>query len=287
MAQGTVKWFNAEKGFGFITPDGGGPDVFVHYSEIQAGGYRSLEENQKVSYTVTQPGHDASYQGIYEETDHVLGHELVHVFQYSAATGPGGRGIQSTAALPLWLIEGMAEYMSLGRADPQTAMWMRSAVLRDEVPKYKELTDPRIFPYRYGQALCAYIGGRWGDERWFSSTRRRCASLSMRRYRKRSAFRQTSSSLSGPLRCSCCTGQRWPGEPIRPTVGVPVLADRQKEPGLDVAPVVSPDEVRGVLLQSVTLLHQQLIAEVATGRIIKRLTSPTGRLGLRRDQLRL
>ena len=54
MAQGTVKWFNPEKGFGFITPDGGGPDVFVHYSEIQAGGYRPLDENQKVSYTVTQ-----------------------------------------------------------------------------------------------------------------------------------------------------------------------------------------------------------------------------------------
>ena len=47
MAQGTVKWFNAEKGFGFITPEGSGPDVFVHYSEIQAGGYRSLEENQR------------------------------------------------------------------------------------------------------------------------------------------------------------------------------------------------------------------------------------------------
>ena len=53
MAQGTVKWFNAEKGFGFLSPDDNGPDVFVHYSEIQSGGYRSLEENQKVSYTVT------------------------------------------------------------------------------------------------------------------------------------------------------------------------------------------------------------------------------------------
>ncbi|WP_420122079.1 cold-shock protein [Nakamurella sp.] len=53
MAQGTVKWFNAEKGFGFISPDDSGPDVFVHYSEIQSSGYRSLEENQKVSYTVT------------------------------------------------------------------------------------------------------------------------------------------------------------------------------------------------------------------------------------------
>jgi cold shock protein len=54
MATGTVKWFNAEKGFGFITPDDGGADVFVHYSEIQSSGYRSLDENQKVSYTVAQ-----------------------------------------------------------------------------------------------------------------------------------------------------------------------------------------------------------------------------------------
>jgi cold shock protein len=54
MAQGTVKWFNAEKGFGFITPDGGGPDVFVHFSAITGTGYRSLEENQTVTYTVTQ-----------------------------------------------------------------------------------------------------------------------------------------------------------------------------------------------------------------------------------------
>ncbi|WP_243791791.1 cold-shock protein [Saccharopolyspora gloriosae] len=54
MAQGTVKWFNAEKGFGFIAPDGGGPDVFVHYSAIDGAGFRSLDENQQVSYDVTQ-----------------------------------------------------------------------------------------------------------------------------------------------------------------------------------------------------------------------------------------
>ena len=47
MTQGTVKWFNAEKGFGFIAQDGGGPDVFVHYSAIDGGGFRSLEENQQ------------------------------------------------------------------------------------------------------------------------------------------------------------------------------------------------------------------------------------------------
>ena len=54
MPQGTVKWFNAEKGFGFIEQDGGGPDVFVHYSAISGNGYKSLEENQRVEFEVTQ-----------------------------------------------------------------------------------------------------------------------------------------------------------------------------------------------------------------------------------------
>ena len=54
MTQGTVKWFNGEKGFGFIAPDGGGADVFVHYSAIASSGYRSLEENQRVEFQVTQ-----------------------------------------------------------------------------------------------------------------------------------------------------------------------------------------------------------------------------------------
>ena len=54
MAIGTVKWFNADKGFGFITPDDGGADVFAHFSAIAASGYRSLDENQKVELDITQ-----------------------------------------------------------------------------------------------------------------------------------------------------------------------------------------------------------------------------------------
>jgi CspA family cold shock protein len=54
MAQGTVKWFNPDKGFGFIAPDDGSADVFVHFSAIESNGYRTLEENQKVEYNVTQ-----------------------------------------------------------------------------------------------------------------------------------------------------------------------------------------------------------------------------------------
>ena len=54
MATGTVKWFNADKGFGFIAPDDGSEDVFAHFSAIQSSGYRSLDENQKVEFEVEQ-----------------------------------------------------------------------------------------------------------------------------------------------------------------------------------------------------------------------------------------
>ncbi|HEU4951907.1 MAG TPA: cold-shock protein [Holophagaceae bacterium] len=54
MSEGTVKWFNAEKGYGFITPDDGGADIFVHHSSIQMKGFRALQENERVSFEVTQ-----------------------------------------------------------------------------------------------------------------------------------------------------------------------------------------------------------------------------------------
>ena len=54
MAQGTVKWFNDAKGFGFITPEGGGKDLFAHFSEIQSAGFKTLQEGQRVEFTVAQ-----------------------------------------------------------------------------------------------------------------------------------------------------------------------------------------------------------------------------------------
>jgi CspA family cold shock protein len=54
MAQGTVKWFNESKGYGFITPEGGGKDLFAHFSEIQSAGFKTLQEGQRVEYTVSQ-----------------------------------------------------------------------------------------------------------------------------------------------------------------------------------------------------------------------------------------
>jgi cold shock protein len=63
MAKGTVKWFNSEKGFGFIEQEGGGPDVFAHYSNIAAQGFRELQEGQKVEFDVTQGQKGPSLRG--------------------------------------------------------------------------------------------------------------------------------------------------------------------------------------------------------------------------------
>ena len=101
--------------------------------------------------------------GVGAENDHILGHEIAHLFQFDLADqAPGDGGM---ARLPLWFVEGMAEYVSLGSDDPNTAMWLRAALADGALPTVNQLsTDPRLFPYRYGHAFWAYAGGRWGDE---------------------------------------------------------------------------------------------------------------------------
>ncbi len=64
MAQGTVKWFNDDKGFGFITVDGGDGDIFVHFSEIQGNGFRSLSEDQRVEFDITQGAKGKQASGV-------------------------------------------------------------------------------------------------------------------------------------------------------------------------------------------------------------------------------
>lgn len=105
------------------------------------------------------------------ESDHVIGHELIHAFQYDIARGPqigaGQAAAQGMALerLPLWLVEGMAEYLTIGPIDPNTSMWMRDAARRKDIPEIKKLANSyKYFPYRWGHALLSYIGGRWGDE---------------------------------------------------------------------------------------------------------------------------
>ena len=101
--------------------------------------------------------------GTYAETDHVLGHELVHQFQYDISKESDR--FQNFVRLPLFVIEGMAEYFSVGREDALTAMWMRDAALRDDIPSIGELErSGRYNEYQYGQPFWAYVAGEYGDE---------------------------------------------------------------------------------------------------------------------------
>lgn len=99
-----------------------------------------------------------------QQSFHVLGHELVHAFQYNMILNSDSTSLRSLANLPLWMVEGLAEYMSIGSVDAHTAMWMRDAVLRDDVPTLEDLQNPKYFPYRYGQAFWSFVTGLRGDE---------------------------------------------------------------------------------------------------------------------------
>jgi Tol biopolymer transport system component len=98
------------------------------------------------------------------QTDHVLGHELVHAFQFNQLLRGDTTNMYSMRNLPLWLIEGMAEYLSIGSVDANTAMWMRDAIINDDFPTLKDMTQGyKYFPYRYGHAFWAFVARTWGD----------------------------------------------------------------------------------------------------------------------------
>jgi hypothetical protein len=214
--------------------------------------------------------------GIYADNDHVLGHELVHVFQYSVAeAGPGG--LARLGALPLWLIEGMAEYFSLGRDDPLTAMWLRDAAERDNLPTIKQLTnDARFFPYRYGQALWAYVGGRWGDR----------AVVDVYRTSLRIGFEEGIRRVLGistdSLSKDWISATRRAYLPVlegrtRPNgAGDPILQSGRKTGDMALAPTVSPDGQLVAFYARRSLFEIELfVADATTGRVIKKLAGPT------------
>jgi hypothetical protein len=98
------------------------------------------------------------------QTDHVLGHEMVHAFQYRLILGDDSTQMRNIRNIPLWMVEGMAEYLSIGSFDPNTAMWMRDAIINNDFPTLEDLTKSyKYFPYRYGQAFWAYVSGLYGD----------------------------------------------------------------------------------------------------------------------------
>ncbi|MDX1684257.1 MAG: hypothetical protein R3275_03415, partial [Saprospiraceae bacterium] len=99
-----------------------------------------------------------------QQTHHVIGHELVHAFQYNMILNADTTSFENLGNLPLWMVEGLAEYLSIGRYDSHTAMWMRDAVYSEDIPSFDDLNNPRYFPYRYGQVFWSFMTGMYGDD---------------------------------------------------------------------------------------------------------------------------
>jgi len=116
---------------------------------------------------VLQASRRAAFTGSYAEFEHVLqARDGPPVPVRRLQRGHPGAGVQTLVAVnpPLWFMEGMAEYCRLARSS-RDAMWLRDRGTRGPSPSIEEMTaDPYIFPYRYGHALWAYIGEKWGDE---------------------------------------------------------------------------------------------------------------------------
>jgi Tol biopolymer transport system component len=210
------------------------------------------------------------------DLNHVIGHELVHAFQYDI-TGRGNPNslgaVPGAAQLPLWFIEGMAEYFSLGSESPLTAMWMRGA-MEDTMPSWRQLDDPRFFPYRYGQALLAYIGGTWGDRTIVqllrASGRNRDMDAAIR-----SVLRLPPDSLVAQWhRATYATYATLRSTTqAAGTYGPRLVPVRKNENLYNIAPSLSPDGSRLMFLSDRNLFSIDLfLADARTGKVERRVT---------------
>ena len=203
-------------------------------------------------------------------TDHVLGHELVHAFQYALIRQDTSLSIRAVMNIPLWMIEGMAEYLSLGSMDEFTAMWIRDAVATNKFPTFKQLYDPRYFPYRWGQAFWAFIDGVYG-EKIFPVLYKETARTG---YRK--AFKKVLGVSADTL------AKVWkdysyklyqPYMDGRTVKGYGAKIIWEKNAGdINVSPVVSPDgKYIAFLSERDIFTFDMFLADARTGKIIRKL----------------
>ncbi|WP_428331762.1 DPP IV N-terminal domain-containing protein [Mucilaginibacter sp.] len=208
-----------------------------------------------------------------QTTRHVIGHELVHAFQYHALLGRDSATFENINNLPLWMIEGMAEYLSLGKRDSYTAMWMRDAYLNHDIPTVKDLTESnKYFPYRYGEAFWSFIGSTYGDTvivPFFKNTARFGLSYGIRR-----TFGYDDKTLSSIWKNSIeATYKPY----LKDTLQTPVghrLIDEKNSGKMNLAPAISPDGKYLAFLSEKNLFTVDLfLADAKTGTILRKLTS--------------
>lgn len=214
----------------------------------------------------------------HQQTNHVLGHELVHAFQYNILKTNDSLSLMNIQNLPLWLVEGMAEYLSTGREDPNTAMWMRDAILTGDFPSIRDLgRSARYFPYRYGQAFWAFVAGMWGEgviRPLFVNT-----ALNGFDYAADTVLGYDTKTLSAMWKQA--TTQHFDSVALaakEKPVGK-ALVDKENGGRLNIAPAVSPDGRYLIFLSERDLFTTDLfLADANTGEILGKIAS-TARAG--------
>ncbi|MFP4467546.1 MAG: hypothetical protein ACLFN2_01125 [Bacteroidales bacterium] len=211
------------------------------------------------------------------QTDHVIGHELVHAFHYRAMFKDDSLSMNSMQNLPLWLVEGMAEYFSLGSLDSHTAMIMRDAIHQDNFPTLEEMSQGNDYnPYRFGQAFVSFFGRTWGDSLivpFFKETAKfgysraleRVVGLSERGVNRfwREAYESHYEPLAG-------------GEERHTPVGETLISYDNAGGKINISPAFSPDGESVAFFSEKALLSIDLyLADASTGEIKHTLASGT------------
>lgn len=210
-----------------------------------------------------------------QQTRHVLGHELVHAFQYRVIMeGRDTTRLENIGNIPLWMIEGMAEYLSIGKKDAFTAMWMRDAYARNDIPSLKQMTEQsyKYFPYRYGQAFWSYIGSTYGDtviRPLFIETAKYGYENAVRR-----VFGYDAQTISTLWKNSIENAYKSLG---KDTTSRPIgrsLINTSNAGRMNVSPSISPDGKYLVYLSEQDLFSiDMFLADAKTGQLIRKLGS--------------
>ena len=209
------------------------------------------------------------------QTRHVLGHELVHAFQYHILLEKDSISLENVGQTPLWMVEGMAEYLSIGKRDAFTSMWMRDAMLNRDIPSLKDLTNSnKYFPYRYGQAFWTYIGSQYGDTTivpLFKNTAK---------YGYENAIRYTfgydDKTLSGLWKNAIDAHYKpmLKADSSQIKITGSKIIDNKNAGNMNVAPALSPDGKYVAFLSEKDLFGIDLfLADAKTGKILRKLTS--------------
>lgn len=215
--------------------------------------------------------------GSLADTDHVLGHELVHAYQFDMTGTTDRMGDGSAPAIlayPLWFVEGMAEYVSLGPIDAQTAMWMRDGVITEKLPRVQDLEKPEYFPYRWGHAFWAYIGARFGD-RWIPSLLRSSANPRSDLLGFASQLGTTPAALNNDWHAAMreATAAVDRERPATTSAARRLISQDSGGGRLNVGPKLSGDGRSMVFFSERDLFSVELfVADATTGRIERKLT---------------